>query len=74
MTHCRQQPQGAFGLAIQYYDASLVSNPAQPDAITNKGKALSQLGRCDEAINHLSDAVVYDPKHRLALLYLGKYY
>ena len=52
---------------IQYYDKALQIDPNYTHALNNKGSALINLGKYDEAIQYLDKALQIDPNDTLAL-------
>ena len=52
--------------ALDLYDRALEVRPAFVDAQIAAGKALNHLGRTDEALKHLSEAIHLDPKSEVA--------
>ena len=50
-----------------YYDKALAIDPADTDALNNKGFALGELGNYTGAIEYYDKALAIDPAYTLAL-------
>jgi tetratricopeptide (TPR) repeat protein len=67
--------QNDLALAIHHYDAAIAADPTRAEAFANKGKALADAGRHDEAISALKEAVrLQGGANVIAMLNLGKAY
>jgi tetratricopeptide (TPR) repeat protein len=55
--------EGDLPGAIEYYDKALTINPKYADALYNKGVALSDLKRHEEAIEYYDKALTINPKY-----------
>jgi tetratricopeptide (TPR) repeat protein len=53
--------------AVSYFDESIIKNPDNVGAITNKAIAYSKLGQLDLAIGYYDEALKIDPKYMPAL-------
>ena len=67
-------------LALEHFDQAALALPADADLSSNRGIALQQLGRFEEAIECYDKSISIDPRHRagrihraLALLLTGDY-
>jgi Flp pilus assembly protein TadD len=63
---------GTPEVALHLTDAMLEKNPGDADALSQRGEALTQLGRLDEARATLRKAVASQPRNVRALLALGR--
>jgi len=63
---------GTPEVALHLTDAMLEKNPTDADALSQRGEALTQLGRLDEARESLRRAVAGQPRNVRALLALGR--
>ena len=50
-------------VALQIYDKALVQDSGSPNILTNKGIALSKIGRDGEAMDLFNKALKTDPNH-----------
>ena len=57
---------GAYEVAIEYYDKALEIDPTNVNAWNNKGNALKNLGKYNEAIKCFDKALEINPKFKLA--------
>ena len=63
---------GTPEVALHLTDSMLAKNPSDADALSQRGDALTQLGRLDEARDSLRKAVASQPRNVRALLALGR--
>ena len=53
--------------ALQVYDKALAQDPNSPDILTNKGIALTKIGKNNEAVDLFNKALTANPEHAPAL-------
>lgn len=63
---------GTPQVALRLTDETLAKHPNDVDALTRRGKALTELGRLDEARETLRKAVAIEPRNSRSLLALGR--
>ncbi|HET6308597.1 MAG TPA: tetratricopeptide repeat protein [Rhodopila sp.] len=63
---------GTPEVALRLSDATLAKDPADADALTRRGQALTELGQLGEARASLQKAVTIAPRNARALLALGR--
>ena len=64
--------RGEYAKALEEIEKGLASRPDDPTGLTEKGEIMLRLGRSQEALKLVQDALVYDPYSPAAHLLLGR--
>ena len=64
--------RGDYAKALEEIEKGLASRPDDPTGLTEKGEIMLRLGRSQEALKLVQDALVYDPYSPAAHLLLGR--